>query len=389
MSKPVIFLSAGEPSGDFLGSRLMISLKNQLKGNVTFMGVGGSLMEAEGLPSLFPMKELSIMGLAEILPHILRIRRRIRETVTYVEQKKPHVVVTIDAPGFNFRVGKALKKRLPSIPLIHYGAPSVWAWRSGRAGKIAQFLDHLLALFPFEPPYFLKENLPTTFVGHPVTEISPALDSSFRARHNIAPSVPLLTLLPGSRQGEISRLMPVFQETIKNLQKKIPDLHVVIPTLPHLQKEIENRLIVPATIIVGQAEKFAAYNASQVALAASGTVSLELAVAKLPMVIGYKVNILTYLLLKLLVKVKYVCLVNILLNKPVVPEYVQKECCVKNLSEALGKFLGKEGITECEKTRQLLQNAVTLLTPPAQCHQNSLSPSDCAAREVCKFIRYS
>ena len=241
MKKYTVFLSAGEPSGDFLGSQLMKALKKQLGANVTFVGLGGSLMAAEGLPSLFPIEELSIMGLAEIIPHIRRIRNRIQETVEAIETIRPDVVVTIDSPGFNFRVGKRLKKRIKSIPLVHYVAPSVWAWRPKRAHAVAQFLDHLLVVFPFEPPYFLKEGLPTTFVGHPVVELGleKLHDPTFRTRHEIGAQAPILTLLPGSRRGEISRLLPVFQETVVKLQQRYPDLQVVIPTLPHLVDQIK------------------------------------------------------------------------------------------------------------------------------------------------------
>jgi len=171
MSRYTVFLSAGEPSGDFLGSQLMKVLKGRLGHEVTFVGLGGPLMAAEGLSSLFAIEELSIMGLTEVIPHIWRIRCRIQETVDAIKTMRPDIVVTIDSPGFNFRVGKALKKQNGSIPLVHYVAPSVWAWRPGRARNVAQFLDHLLVLLPFEPPYFLKEGLPTHFVGHPVVEL--------------------------------------------------------------------------------------------------------------------------------------------------------------------------------------------------------------------------
>ena len=383
-----IFLSAGEPSGDFLGSRLMKALKNQLGDKVSFIGVGGDLMTAEGLSSLFPIEELSIMGLAEVIPHIRRIRRRIQETVTAIETARPDIVVTIDAPGFNFRVGKALKKRLKSIPLVHYVAPSVWAWRPGRARTIAKFLDHLLVLFPFEPPYFLKEGLSTYFVGHPVVELGmeKAKDPSFRARHNIPETAPVLTLLPGSRRGELSRLLPVFQETTVQLQKKYPDLHVVIPTLPHLKAQILEQFTLPVTIVTTPCEKFAAYRESRAALAASGTVSLELAAAGLPMVIAYKINPLTHFLVKSLVKVKYACLVNLLLNKEVVLERLQGDCTAEKLEMALGPFFQKDRMGEGghDRLRGSMREAIKMLEVP-----NYGTPSQCAARQICRVMRVS
>jgi lipid-A-disaccharide synthase len=326
------------------------------------------------------------MGLAEIIPHIRRIRRRIHETVAAIEAIRPQIVVTIDSPGFNFRVGKALKKRHASIPLVHYVAPSVWAWRPGRARAIAQFLDHLLVLFPFEPPYFLKEGLPTTFVGHPVVElgIEKIEDPSFRARHKIAPHAPILTLLPGSRRGEISRLLPVFQETALRLRQKNPDLHVVIPTLPHLVDQIQQQFTLPATTLVTTIEeKFAAYRESQAALAASGTVSLELAVAGLPMVIAYKLNPITHFLIRRLVKVDYACLINLLMNEEVVPERLQGECTPEKLATALEGFLQKRKTSTPDRMMKQMQEAVIKLKAPIE-HQ---SPSLCAAQQICRLLK--
>lgn len=377
-----VFLSAGEPSGDFLGSQLMKALKSQLGDAVAFGGVGGPLMADEGLESLFPIEELSIMGLVEVVPHIWRIRRRIQETVAAIEAMRPDVVVTIDAPGFNFRVGKALKKRTKSIPLVHYVAPSVWAWRPGRARAIAQFLDGLLVLFPFEPPYFLKEGLATHFVGHPVVELGldKAHDPTFRARHNIPASAPVLTLLPGSRRGELSRLLPVFQETVLRLRQKYSDLHVVIPTLPHLKAYILDQFTVPATVVTTPSEKFAAYQESRAALAASGTVSLELAAAGLPMVMAYKVNPLTGFLIRRMVKVKYACLVNLLLDEEVVPERLQGDCTPPQLAAALEPFLKENGheLNTRGRFRMRMQEAVKLLEAPGF----EETPSQCATRQI-------
>ncbi len=387
MKKYTVFLSAGEPSGDFLGSQLMKALKGQLGDQVTFVGLGGSLMAAEGLPSLFPIEELSIMGLAEIIPHIRRIRSRIQETVKAIETIHPDIVVTIDSPGFNFRVGKALKKRITSIPLVHYVAPSVWAWRPGRARAVAQFLDHLLVLFPFEPPYFLKEGLATTFVGHPVVELGleNLNDPTFRKCHKIDASAPILTLLPGSRRGEISRLLPVFQETTVRLREKYPDLHVVIPTLPHLVAQIQKQFTLPATIVTTPLEKYAAYKESHAALVASGTVSLELAAAGVPMVIAYKINPLTHFLVRRLVKVKYACLVNLLMNQEVVPERLQDDCTPEKLIAALERFFKKGDVAARKQMTTEMKRALNMLSAPLQ----DTSPSQCAAQRICQIMGFS
>lgn len=387
MKKYTVFLSAGEPSGDFLGSQLMKALRNRLGGNVTFVGLGGPLMTTEGLSSLFPIEELSIMGLAEILPHIRRIRSRIRETIEAIEKIHPDIVVTIDSPGFNFRVGKALKKRNKSIPLVHYVAPSVWAWRPRRAHAVAQFLDHLLVLFPFEPPYFLKEGLATTFVGHPVVELEleKLHDPTFRTRHKIDESAPVLTLLPGSRRGELSRLLPVFQETALRLQQKYHGLHVVIPTLPHLVDQIKKQFTLPVTIVTTPLEKFAAYQESKAALAASGTVSLELADAGVPMVIAYKINPLTHFLVRRLVKVKYACLVNLLMNQEVVPERLQGDCTPEKLIGALERFFKKGDVAVRKQMTTEMKRALNMLSTPLQ----DTSPSQCAAQRICQIMGFS
>jgi lipid-A-disaccharide synthase len=382
MSGYTVFLSAGEPSGDFLGSQLMKALKAQLGDSVRFVGLGGALMTEQGLSSLFPIEELSIMGLAEVIPHIWRIRRRIQETVDAIETIRPDIVVTIDSPGFNFRVGKTLKKRNKSIPLVHYVAPSVWAWRPGRARKVAQFLDHLLVVLPFEPPYFLKEGLATHFVGHPVVElgIENAKDSTFRKRHGISSSAPVLTLLPGSRRGEISRLLPIFQETTLRLQKKHPDLRVVIPTLAHLKDQVHHLFTHPSIIVTTLEEKFAAYGESHAALAASGTVSLELAAAGLPMVVAYKLNSFTHFIVKRLVKVKFACLVNLLMNEEVVPERLQKDCTPEKLATTLEGLFQKDRASS-KLTLSQLKGAMKMLNAPGD-----MSPSQCAAGHICQMM---
>ncbi len=226
-SGTLIFLIAGEPSGDKLGADLMASLKKNQ--NVRFMGIGGEAMKAEGLDSLFPMEELSLMGIFSILRDLPNLLRRLRYTVKTIQEMRPDMVITIDSPDFSFRVMKRLHK-LPSRPkLVHYVAPTVWAWRPGRARKIAQFLDHLLCLYPFEPPLFEKHGLKSTFVGHPIA----------RATFKTCKRDPnLLCVLPGSRRSEIKMLLPIFRETITLVKKEVPALKIIIPTLPALKESI-------------------------------------------------------------------------------------------------------------------------------------------------------
>ena len=347
MGRPLdIMMLAGEPSGDALGGRLMAALEERSGGAVSFRGVGGERMLAEGLDDLFPMAELSVMGLVEVLPRAQEVMRRVRDTVHAVRAARPDALVTIDAPGFNFRVGRRLARS--GIPLIHYVAPSVWAWRSGRARKIARFLDHLLALLPFEPPYFEKVGLPCTFVGHPAVEEGKNADgSAFRARHGIAPGAPLLALLAGSRRGEIERLLTPFAEAAARLSARMPELRVVVPTLPTLADSIERRLADPglrarglnAIVVRCGADKADALAASDAALAASGTVTLELAMAEVPMVVAYRMHPVTIAVVRRLVSVDYACLVNLIVNRAVVPEFLQEACTPDRLEAAVARIL--------------------------------------------------
>ncbi len=336
------FLVAGEPSGDALGGRLMTALDHLSDEKIHYTGIGGKAMTAQGQDSLFPIDELSIIGLFEVLPSLPRLIRRLDLTTSAISNDLPDAVITIDAPGFNFRFARRLKKnpRTKDIPIIHLVAPSVWAWRSGRAREVAGFLDHLLALLPFEPPYFESQGLATTFIGHPVLESQAGEGdgAAFRARHAIAPDIPILTMLPGSRGGEIKRLLPVFKATLDLLRNDMPSLHVVLPCVPAQAEIIETETgdwSLPITCLSGEGEKFDAFAAGTVALAASGTVTTELAMAGLPMVVTYKMNPLTALLARGLVKVPYVTLVNLVLDKPVVPELLLGDCRADKLAGAL------------------------------------------------------
>ncbi|MCA0369905.1 MAG: lipid-A-disaccharide synthase [Proteobacteria bacterium] len=359
---PLIYLVAGEASGDLLGSRLMTRLLT-LYPEARFMGIGGTRMCAQGMKSLFPMEELSLMGLAEVLPHARRLLGRIQEVAKDIEAQKPDVLVTIDAPGFNFRLAKKVRA-LPKAPaMIHYTAPTVWAWRPKRAEKIAHLFDHLMTLFPFEPPYFTPHGLKTTFVGHPLVEDerlkSPAFD--FRQRYGIDARAPLLMLLAGSRLGEITRHGPMFMKAVRLLQEKIPGLQVVCPTLPGFEQAL--RGLAPASLpmhfVSTEDEKYAAMWAADAALAASGTVTLELALTHTPMVVAYKVNWFTALLLGFLMKTPFVSLVNILEGREIVAERLQKRATPTLLAQDLEALFGAQGTRQRAELKKIRAHLMT------------------------------
>lgn len=342
-----IFLIAGEPSGDVLGAGLMAALKRGADRPIQFIGVGGERMVAEGLETLFPMAELALFGLLELLPRLPRLMVRLNQTVKAIRDTLPAAVVTIDAPGFTFRVGRRLRQGGGpgrAVPLIHYVAPTVWAWRPERARKIAAFLDHLLVLLPFEPPWFEREGLPCSFVGHAIVEGGVAAGDAarFRTAQGLAPTDRVIAVLPGSRVTEIRRLLPDFRATLERLAPGRPGLVAVVPTLSHLESEIRAALVgwpVPTRVIVGDAAKYDAFAAAELALAASGTVALELALARLPAVVAYRLNPLTVALYRRLIRARYVNLVNIMLDRMLVPELLQENCRPDRLAAALAPLL--------------------------------------------------
>jgi len=349
---PLIYLIAGEPSGDLLGARLMAALREQVGGQVGFAGVGGEEMAEQGLRSLFPLSDVAVMGLLEVLPKAPRILRRVRETVADVERLRPAAVVTIDSWGFTGRVAKRLKAAGSRTPRIHYVAPMVWAWRPGRARQLADRLDHLLCLLPNEPSYFEAVGLPATHVGHAVVESGAERGNgpAFRRRHHIEPAAPLLCLLPGSRSSETARLLPAFDRTVRLLDRRHPGLRTVIPTVDTVAEQVARAAErLGALVVRGRAEKYDAFAAADVALAASGTVALELALAGLPAVITYKVSPLTALIGRRLLRVRHVSLVNILLDRQAVPEMLQERCRPDLLAEAVSALLTDEAARAAQR----------------------------------------
>lgn len=338
-----IFVVAGEPSGDVLGARLMSSLKQVFRDcEIKFTGVGGPLMQEQGLISLFQMDELTVMGIAEVIPQLPNLLKRIKQTAMAAKELKPDAFITIDAPDFSFRV--AAKLKLEHFPKIHYVAPSVWAWRPSRAKKLADLYDRVLTLLPFEPPYFEKEGMTANFVGHSIIE-SGAADgdgAAFREKYGINLDAPLAMVLPGSRRSEVNRHLAIFEKTINQVAQKIPNLRVVIPVVGKSAELVKigiSHWAGEPILIKDQTDKYNAMAASNIALAASGTVGLELALAKLPAIIAYRMHPVTAFLAKCLVKLEYVNLVNILEKKSIVPEYLLGNCTSKNLEPAVIELL--------------------------------------------------
>jgi lipid-A-disaccharide synthase len=348
-----LFLAAGEPSGDALGAALMRGLKQLTGGQVRFLGVGGPAMAAEGLDSLFPQDELAVMGLVEVLPRALSILRRIRQTADACLSARPAALITIDSPGFGLRVARRVRAADPAIRTIHYVAPSVWAWRPGRARKMAAYVDHVLALLPFEPPYFTAEGMTCDFVGHPAAARPRAPEAeiaALRAEAGAAPGQPLLLALPGSRMGEVKRHCAPMGQTLALLRDRFPDLRVVLPTVPGVAEAVAGLtadwplrplILDPRGAPQAQAEarKWAAFCASDAALAASGTVALELAAAQTPMVAIYRANALTAAIVRRLVRVNTANLVNLVAGEAVVPEFLQEHIRPEAVAQAVGALL--------------------------------------------------
>ena len=322
----------------------MQAISQMTANTATFHGIGGASMSGHGLNSLFPMTDLSVMGVAEVLPRLPLILRRIRQTVADVIEKNPPVVVTIDSPDFCFRVARGLRTAGYKGKMVHYVAPTVWAWRAERAKKVAALYDGILCLLPFEPGYFIREGMKAEFVGHSVLEEGwdHTDPSGIRLHYEIPANKKVLGLFFGSRIGELNRVGPIVREAAILLAKENPDLHIVSVTLPHVEKLARNLLQdIPCahTVILDPHHKFHAFSVMDAAIATSGTVGLELAVAGVPHVIGYRINPLTHALVRAKIKTKYAHLANILLNYPLVPEFMQKDCTPEALAKAAGLYL--------------------------------------------------
>jgi len=364
---PLVFLVAGEPSGDNLAARLAGALREAAGGEIRFAGVGGPRLAEQGVASLFPMADLAVMGLAEVLPHLPVLVRRMRETVAAVERLRPAVVVTIDSPGFTLRLAHRLRRT--GVPIVHYVAPQAWAWRPGRAREMAGLVDHVMALLPFEPEFFARYGVDCAYVGHPLIEsgVDQGDGDRFRARHRLG-EAPVLTMLPGSRRSETSRLLPVYRGAVALLARAHPDLVVAMPAVEGQREAIAQAVAdwpVKVIQVVDPAEKADAYAASLAAACKSGTSTLELALAGLPMVVCYRVARLTGWLARRVIQVPHVAMVNLLAGRAVVPELLQQDCTPERLAAELATLLDDPNARAAQKSG--IAEAVATLgdrTPP-------------------------
>jgi lipid-A-disaccharide synthase len=348
-----VFLVATEESGDRLGASLMKVLRQRLGDAVEFHGVGGRGMAREGLTSLFPIEQLSIVGLSAVLKQLPKILRLIGQTVDAVVTAAPDVLVIIDSPDFTHRVARRVRARAPSIPIVNYVSPTVWAWRPGRARTMRGYVDHVLALLPFEPEAYRRlGGPPCSFVGHPLIEQIATLrpDTEEKARRDAQP--PVLLVLPGSRRSEVGRHLAVFGQTLAMLRTQGMLFEAVLPTTPHLESAVREGVAgweVAPRLAIGEVEKRAAFRIGHAALTKSGTVTLELALAGVPMVAAYRVGAVEAWILQRLVKVQSVILANLVIGENVVPEYIQADCTADNLAPALAEVLADTPA----RTRQL------------------------------------
>jgi lipid-A-disaccharide synthase len=334
-----LFVIAGEESGDRLGGALMAAVKALAPVPVAFRGIGGHAMAGQGLDSLFPLHDISVNGFSAILGQLPKILRRIREAADAVIAARPDLLIIVDSPDFTHRVARQVRARAPQIPIVDYVSPTVWAWRPGRAAAMRRYVDHVLALLPFEPEAHRRlGGPPCTFVGHPLAEAVATLrpGPEEAARRDAAP--PLLLVLPGSRSGEIARHLDVFGAAAGIVAKRLGAIDLVLPTVPHLVERVRSGMAawpVSPRIVVDPEEKWAAFRQARAALAASGTVTLELALAQVPTVLAYKVTLLEELIVRPMIKAKMVGLANIILDEMAMPELLQRAATAENLAGAL------------------------------------------------------
>lgn len=379
---PTVFLIATEESGDRLGAHLMQALRQQL-GEVRFLGIGGRGMAHQGLRSLFPIEELSIIGFAAVVQRLPMILRRIREASDAVIAASPEVLVIIDSPDFTHRVARRVRAQAPSIPIIDYVSPTVWAWRPGRARAMRGYVDHVLALLPFEPAEYRRlEGPPCTYVGHPLTEQLDSLrpNEAERAQRDAEP--PTLLVLPGSRRSEIRHHIAVFGAALELLRQQGVAFTPVLPTTPHLESLVRAAVEgwpVQPQIVVGEVDKRAAFRTARAALAKSGTVTLELAVAGVPMVTAYRAGSLEIWIARRVVRPGTVILANLVIGEDAVPEFIQEDCTADNLAAALC-----EVIADTPARRRQLEGFARIDDIMST---GGRSPSACAADTVIAALR--
>jgi lipid-A-disaccharide synthase len=380
-----LFIVAGDFSGDALGAKLMAAINAQRRGRVRYLGVGGEGMATQGLASQFPLADIVVMGPLSILPKLPKLVSRVYRTVDAAITAEPDCVVIIDAPEFTHPIAKRIRAKNKSIPIINYVSPSVWAWRPGRAKRMRKYIDHVMAILPFEPAVHDKlEGPPCTYVGHPLIEqldrIASLDTAPLATRLGLHPDRPVLVVLPGSRMSEVARLMKPFGDAIDRLIDQGSPIQVLIPTLPHLRFEIEKVSAlwrVRPHIVESEDDKFRAFKLATVALAASGTVTLELALAGTPMVVGYRVDGLAKHL-RFLVKTPSIVLANLVADDTTFPEFIQEQCNGPTLAAALAPLLE---LDSPERRKQL----ATLATIPERMRLQDGTPSAAAAAIVLRY----
>lgn len=374
----LVYLIAGEQSGDVLGARLILALR-AVRPDLEFAGVGGPRMAATGFSTLFPMHELAVMGLLEVLPRIRSLRRLMQTAVADIHARKPDIVVTIDSPGFNLRVLKQIKP----FRRVHYVAPQVWAWKPKRVHEFPGLWDRLLCLLPFEPEWFARHGIEGRFVGHPVLESGADQGDAarFRARYGLAADSTVLILMPGSRRSEVPRLLPVFGETVSLLAARIPGLVPVLPVASAVadtvQKATEAWPVQPL-IVTELDDKHDAYAAAAAALTKSGTSTLELALAGVPMAVTYRVNPITAIIARRMIRIPFVAMVNLLAGRALVPELLQQDCNARMLAETVERLL--ESPDAAQAQRDGFRAVIDSLRAPHG------SPSDAAASEILALL---
>ena len=347
MSEPkperTIWLVAGEDSGDQLGAKLMRGLVELSERPIRFGGVGGEAMAEQGFHSLFPIDDVAVMGYLPVAARLRTLLRRIRETVRDVVAARPDVLVIIDSPGFTHAVAQRVRKRMPDLPIVDYVSPSVWAWRPWRAARMRPFIDHVLALLPFEPEAHRRLNGPAcSYVGHPLIERLDALRPGPAEARGRMDGPPVLAILPGSRRSEIERLMPVFGAALARLTARFGPIEAVLPAVSRHRALIERLALAwdaPVTLVHGEAAKHATFRRARAALAASGTVTLELALAGVPMVVAYKVSRIEEAVARRLIQVPTIVLPNLILGQNAMPEFIQADCTAPRLAEAMAPLL--------------------------------------------------
>lgn len=386
MSRPLtVMLVAGEASGDAVGAGLARALKRRLgEGGVRFVGVGGAAMAREGVESPFDMAEVSVLGAVEGLMAYPRILRRVGDTTRLAAREAPDIAVLIDSWGFTLRVAHRLRRQTPGLPLIKYVGPQVWAWRPGRAKTLARAVDHLLTIHTFDAPYFEAEGLPTTFVGASALalDLSGADPTRLRAAIDVAPDQPILLVLPGSRPAEVERLSPVFDDAVSRLTAARPQLRVVVPAAATVAKQVKAKVSAwrsPAQVVEGDILKFDAMKASTVALACSGTVTSELAIAGCPMVVAYRTGEVGYQVLRQLVRLRFLTLFNIAADEAIAPEFIQHDCTGPKLAKALAARLDDPAL----RARQIAAQSAIL----EKMGRGGPDPAEVAADVVLKVLR--